>query len=490
MVGKVTEGVFKSIHFRISILVLLLFFTAIWYVNNLIEKETIDRVNAITEDVAINNVYLVTSLLNGYEEQLRSVQSVLNTDQRSKLEAVFEQMHQRDSSICDLYVEPFNGSPADSSAVYRTYQLRKGGGTLTYSLPFYPYGKLCLTVDLMGFHQRIAGMEGLNYAYVTITCGGVYLYHPDEHKIGTSLGEQDLMNERLAASGNRFVEKIHSDYLNIPVSRYYHPQQVSGQRWVFTASMPNIGLSESFRKTGMNFFIISLLAMFSFIAVFSLGVIRWRKEFVRRQEIEQQNLNLLLKDEKRKQMMVTTELERLKSGLNPHFLFNSLSSLRVLVGLNPEVAKDFAINLSNLYRYLLKQENQNLVALDDELVFTRNYISLQKIRFDKKLQTEIIIPDDYLQRRVPPLSLQLLVENCIKHTRISDSEPLFIRIFVENDMLVVENNYSPRVSSDAENSGKGIENLIKRYSFLTDRQLHFGVINGTYVAKIPLLIME
>ncbi len=492
MAGKITNGLFTSVYFRVSLLILVTFFVATWYVNIQVEKEAVQRTNAMVENVAVNNIHVVTNMLDNYGERLSFLKAALTeTATKEMLREVILHMQKVDSSINDIYLEPLDSLHRNSTDVCREVFVKNGRNFLKFSLPINSNYKLSLLVDLMGFHQKFSETEtkSLN-AYVTIARNGIYLYHPDEKKIGTKVGDQDIANEKkVFALKENLIGKVNSDYLNIPVYRYYYLMDTNGERWMFTANVPNLDLIESSRKTGNDLLMISLLALLSFLAVFSLGILRWRKEFIRRREIEQQNLNLQLKDEQYKQTMVAAELERLKSGLNPHFLFNSLSSLRVLVSKDSGLAKDFAITLSNLYRYMLKQEYQNTVTLKEELDFTEDYINLQNIRFANKIVTNISLSKDLMNYKVPPISLQLLVENCIKHTKISDAEPLRIRIFEENDLLVITNNYNPR-ESETEYSGKGIENLIKRYSFLTQTNCHFEVINGCYIAKIPILLIS
>ena len=195
---------------------------------------------------------------------------------------------------------------------------------------------------------------------------------------------------------------------------------------------------------------------------------------------------LLIKEEQHKQTLMATELERLRSSLNPHFLFNSLSSLKYLIRKDTSQAIFFVKTLSSLYRYLLMHEVDELVLLKDELNFANDYINLQKIRFSNNISINIDLGDYYLNFKVFPISIQLLIENCIKHNKISDNEPINISITAVNEYLIIENNYNPREGL-TNNTGKGIENIIKRYLLLTEKKCLFEVINGKYSARIPLI---
>lgn len=491
MVGKVTSGLFSSVYFWLSIFILLGFFVATRHVYTRVEKESVERVNSMTSDVAINNIQIVANMLDSYDEKLFFIKSVLASyNKKDAFEDITNQIQNQDSSISVIRLETIEALHTNSDKILREVYEERGALFFKYTLPLNTDTQICILVDLLGFRDKVSVTKELSSAYITIIHDNVYLYHPDEKKIGTQIGDHDKAYVQKAFAARRdTIINTESDYLNMPVYSYYNIRKISGDQWLFTANLPNLGLSDSIRQTANDFLIVSLLAICSFLAVFSLGIHRWRTEFLRRQEFEQQTMNLLLKEEQHKQTMISTELERLKSGLNPHFLFNSLSSLRVLITRDSEVAKFFAITLSNLYRYMLKQENQDTVTLREELEFTENYINLQKIRFANKIVEEIDIPQEYLDSRVLPISLQLLVENCIKHTRISDSEPLSIRVFIEGDLLVVTNNYNPR-EPEADHLGKGIENLIKRYSFLTKTKCEFGIEKGCYFARIPLLLFS
>ena len=220
-------------------------------------------------------------------------------------------------------------------------------------------------------------------------------------------------------------------------------------------------------------------------AILLLGISAWKKEVIKREQVEQDKLKLQLKSERQAQQALANELEQLKTGLNPHFLFNSLGSLKVLVDKKPEEAKKFAIALSNLYKYLLKQQNHPLTTLQEELNFSKNFIYLQQIRFAERIKTTINISNTQLNKQLPPMSLQLLIENCIKHTIMSQQHPLQIEIYTTSSHLIVKNNYNP--PAHIHSSKIGLQNLIKRYAHLTDQPCSFKVENNQFVAKIPLI---
>jgi len=194
-----------------------------------------------------------------------------------------------------------------------------------------------------------------------------------------------------------------------------------------------------------------------------------------------------VKAEQLEKQQLLNEIALLKIQVNPHFLFNSLSILSSLVRVNPDLAEQFIDQLSRSYRYILEQKEQSLVSLRTELEFIQSYVFLLKIRFENKFDLDIQLDDAVLDRfTIPPLTLQLLIENAVKHNRMSAAEPLRIVVSVVDDMLVVHNRLQPR-PSPAESTGIGLQNIQNRYALLTDKPVRAGEENGEFVVKLPLL---
>ncbi|MBX2891530.1 MAG: tetratricopeptide repeat protein [Saprospiraceae bacterium] len=182
------------------------------------------------------------------------------------------------------------------------------------------------------------------------------------------------------------------------------------------------------------------------------------------------------------------EIALLRTQVNPHFLFNSLSILSSLVHLDANLAEQFIEQLSRSYRYILDQKEQSLVTLRTELEFIRTYTFLLKIRFENKFELAIQVPEKMLdEKQIAPLTLQLLIENAVKHNRMSEKEPLVVTASIENDnTLVVQNRLQPR-STAPVSTGVGLKNIQDRYALLTDRPVWAGEVGGAFVVKVPLL---
>ncbi len=210
-------------------------------------------------------------------------------------------------------------------------------------------------------------------------------------------------------------------------------------------------------------------------------IILFISRILRLQIIQRQSI---LENEHLKQQNLENELTALKNQINPHFLFNSLNSLNYLIRDNKE-ASLFVKKLSFMYRYILQSGDRNLVLLKEELKFLESYTYLIKTRYRNRFLIEINIDEAYLERRIPPLALQLLVENAVKHNEISTSNPLKVHIYSDNDSLFVENKVRAR-SSLAEGTGSGLLNLYKRYYMIRKQQIVIDRNNEFFRIKLPL----
>ncbi len=184
--------------------------------------------------------------------------------------------------------------------------------------------------------------------------------------------------------------------------------------------------------------------------------------------------------------MALAQFESLKNQVNPHFLFNSLNVLSSLVHVDANLSEKFIDQLAKSYRYLLEQKDNILVPLKVELDFIHSFIFLLKIRFEDKIQLEINIPERFHSMQIAPLTLQLLIENAVKHNRISKDEPLKIFIGIENEYLVVKNSLQVRINA-APSTGLGLKNIENRYLILSKDTPKFGPEGDFYVARIPLI---
>lgn len=196
----------------------------------------------------------------------------------------------------------------------------------------------------------------------------------------------------------------------------------------------------------------------------------------------------LKREEKLAQEKLLFQYETLKSQVNPHFLFNSLNTLSSLVHSNPSLSEEFIRKLSNIYRYILENQEKDLVPLNDELQFVREYFSLQKIRDEEKIELNVELAETE-NLLIPPVSLQLLIENALKHNAATRKNPLVVTIHNEGlDKLVVRNSLQPK--SQLSNSSKtGLKNLNERCRLILKREIEIIQTETEFVVKIPAKIM-
>lgn len=175
----------------------------------------------------------------------------------------------------------------------------------------------------------------------------------------------------------------------------------------------------------------------------------------------------------------------LQNQLNPHFLFNSLNTLIAEIEYDPKNAVNFTRNLSDVYRYVLQCQSKMLVPLDEELTFMNSYIFLHQVRLGNCFEIISNIPDEIPECKIPPLTLQLLVENVIKHNSISPSKPMTISLVAQDNQLVVTNKINPK--RNTAKSGTGLRNLCDRYMLITNKEVEILNHNGLFTVKIPLI---
>lgn len=185
----------------------------------------------------------------------------------------------------------------------------------------------------------------------------------------------------------------------------------------------------------------------------------------------------------------SARFDALKNQLDPHFLFNSLNVLSSLIDENPRNAQRFTTSLSKVYRYVLDQKNKDLVTVDEELDFARTYSNLLTMRFEDSVIFDIPATSINPEAKVVPLSLQLLLENAVKHNVVSAKNPLRISIYEEAGFLVVKNNLQPKEVLK-KREGVGLSNIKERYALLTDRAMKIFKTSSTFEAQLPMLTRQ
>ncbi len=196
-----------------------------------------------------------------------------------------------------------------------------------------------------------------------------------------------------------------------------------------------------------------------------------------------------LKEQKIIAGTANAKFESLKNQIDPHFLFNSLNVLSSLIEENPENAQQFTTSLSKIYRYVLEQKDKELVTVAEELAFAKTYMKLLKMRFENSITFELPADFENPDAKVVPLSLQLLLENTIKHNVVSENKPLHIKSYIKDNFLVVENNLQKKeVLQDRK--GVGLQNIVSRYAILSERKVLIDETKETFAVYLPILTKQ
>jgi ligand-binding sensor domain-containing protein len=273
-------------------------------------------------------------------------------------------------------------------------------------------------------------------------------------------------------------------YTNVQGGNYIfrYKASLNANDWNIPEKTIDIHVDTIFYKAIWFWCIIALL-----LGTLLFAYLRNRKIHQYRVEKLQGKAQLL---EKEKAIM---QYEGLVQQLNPHFLFNSLTSLSSLIQIDSKIAKEFLENLSKTYRYILKSSDTEIVPLSDEIKFAQNFLMLQKTRFEEGLLVDFNIQESDLDKKIVPVTLQNLIENAIKHNIIDPESPLQINVFTEHftgeehrSMIVVQNNLQRKKYVETSNK-RGLANLINLYSFMCSQPIEIIETTDSFTIKIPLI---
>jgi two-component system, LytTR family, sensor kinase len=195
-----------------------------------------------------------------------------------------------------------------------------------------------------------------------------------------------------------------------------------------------------------------------------------------------------LEAEKFKKISTQAQLQAVRNQINPHFLFNNLSVLTALIPADTVASVEFVRQFSKVYRYVLKSHEKEIVELNDEMDFIDSYLYLLKKRFGESLQATIEVDENVRQFYIVPMAMQMLVENAVKHNIVSKNKPLHIRIYLENDqLLIVQNNLQRKKVDEIDSTQQGLSNIIQRYLFLGYKTLDIQESKEFFTVKLPII---
>ncbi|MCT4645566.1 MAG: histidine kinase [Carboxylicivirga sp.] len=346
-----------------------------------------------------------------------------------------------------------------------------------------------ILIDLQSLHKQfIWGNIYTSVYQVVINLHEQCIYHPDINRVGKTyaLPKRLLDNVDIEHKQLDTLHLAQSDFLQLPVFKQYKRMNFRNDTWFVLNVSPGFEVKDMVAEQERNMFLLFFLFLAMLLLIIVISIINWKREFLLRANAEQEHLNLQLKHEKQKSETISIKLELLRSGLNSHFMFNSLGTVKALMRKNADAARDMLKDLSQLYRYQLTIEGEQMVTLQDELNFTQKYVDVINLRSNSSIVMNISGLNDYLDYKVLPVSLQLLVENCIKHNIASETQPLSIDIDLKDGRIIVENELRPK-ETIGEASGKGLKNLNARYKLLAEQECTFIIKNGRFIATMPLI---
>jgi sensor histidine kinase YesM len=270
-------------------------------------------------------------------------------------------------------------------------------------------------------------------------------------------------------SGSRFLNGVIVFVVNISISLI-----ISLVLGAIMSQFVDLNLNQS--RAGFMFGRVLFASLFSLLVSYILNLINRTKI----SEIENARL---------KEKVMASQLASLKEQVNPHFLFNTLNSLSSVIRQDEkEKSLEFVDRLALVYRYILASQEKNLININEELKFINDYVYLLKTRFNDKLQVVVDEMDSNKQAVVPPLALQLLVENAVHHNVMSTMSPLIIEITFERENIVVRNNLKKKSSS--ESFGIGLANLSKRYDLIAQKDIKIIETEAFFTVKLPWINNE
>lgn len=266
-------------------------------------------------------------------------------------------------------------------------------------------------------------------------------------------------------------------FTNVPGGKYIFRYKATSnpKNWNVKEHSLNVQVAVVFYKTWWFWLLVSGLIITTTILFFRF-----------RMNKQKQILGLATKAQQLEKEKTMVMYEGLKQQLNPHFLFNSLTSLSGLIQTNQPMAAEFLEHMSDIYRYILKNGNSETVLLKDEIAFVKLYINLQQTRFRKGLVVNFRVPEESGHYKIAPVTLQNLIENAIKHNIIDPASPLVIDVFIDNDYLVIKNNLQKKSNVETSNK-KGLAQFVSLYSYLSEKPVLIEESEQTFSIKIPLI---
>ncbi|MGO4773338.1 sensor histidine kinase [Flavobacterium sp. W22_SRS_FK3] len=338
-------------------------------------------------------------------------------------------------------------------------------------------------------YLSIADKTSNNYAFI-FDKNGRCIYHPDSTFIGKNIFQISSIRslDTVYSKKQNYVKRVAmSEYLKLDVIRFTKKLDLKNLHWFVCVNFPKNIINENvayIKKYSTWIYSITTIMLLLIFYLFSYANRRAYKE--KGIAIKEKN-RLLVENEKVVKEKALIQLQQLKEQINPHFLFNSLNSLYMLVGSDVKTAQKFTLNLSRIYRYLIDPPQNNIVPLKDELLFIEKYIFLQQTRFKEEFFFSIKIEDEEaLGKLIPYLAFQIVVENAIKHNMATRENPLTIKILIQKNQVIISNTLQKKNHSETS-TNFGLKYLSSIYTFYSRTNFETSEKDGNFVCILPLI---
>lgn len=346
-------------------------------------------------------------------------------------------------------------------------------------------------INLRLLHSYISKIDktASNYAFI-FDKKGTCVYHPEIAFLGknifkiSSFSPSDTIYSKKEDFSKRTTM---SEFLKMDVVRFTTKMNIKNSNWFACVSIPKIYVDENVTLIKKYTTLIYSITTVMLLLIFYLFSYANRRAYREKGIVIKEKNKLLVENEKIIKEKALIQLQQLKEQINPHFLFNSLNSLYMLIGSDIKVAQKFTLNLSRIYRYLIDPPEKNIVLLKDELLFIEKYIFLQQTRFKEELFFSIEIENEAaLSKHIPYLAFQIVVENAIKHNTATQESPLTTKILIQEDQVIISNNLQKKLN--AEPSTKfGLNYLNSIYHYYAKTDFKTSEKDGYFICFLPLI---
>lgn len=346
-------------------------------------------------------------------------------------------------------------------------------------------------VNLKSLHLHFSTIDesAPNYMFV-FDKNGTCILHPEASFIGKNIFQISSVNssDTIFSKEKDFVKKVSlSEYLKLDVIRFTKKIDLKGSKWYISVNFPKVFADENVNLVKKYASFIYLITTTMLLFIFYLFTRANRSAYLEKEVLTKEKNSLFVENEKIIKEKALIQLQQLKEQINPHFLFNSLNSLYMLIDKDSSVARKFTLNLSRIYRYLIDPPEGNIVPLNEELLFIEKYIFLQQTRFKDELLFTIDIEDESaLNKSIPYLSFQIVIENVIKHNLATQEKPLRTQIIVKQAQVIIINNLQKKKNTEPSTKF-GLNYLQSIYNYYSKNDFEASEKEENFICILPLI---